>query len=73
MNSDETRLRIEELRAKIARSEPLTLDEAKECVNLVRMDRRNAVASAKKPARGSKAGAAKPDADALMAELEGLG
>lgn len=72
MNSEETQLRIAELRAKVARSESLTLDEAKEVVRLVRADRYNAVASAKKPTRGSKATAAKPDAQQMLAELEGL-
>lgn len=70
ISSDQTRMRIDELRAKLARQESLTLDEAREAVNLVRADRRNAVASAKSPARGSKAAAAKPDADALLAELD---
>lgn len=69
ISSDTTQLRIAELRAKLARKEPLTLEEAREAVALCRSDRYRAASSAK-PARGSKAAAPKPDAQEMLAELE---
>lgn len=73
MYDQDTELRIEELRNKIQSGNKLTLEEAKEAVQLTRAARLTAVTKSARPARGTKASAPKPDADKLLGELDNLG
>ncbi len=72
-HSPETQSRIAILRAKCAGGEPLTLEEAKEAVALVRADR-FAAASASAASGAKKARAKKEvrSADDMLGELDGL-